>query len=250
MYGCLGLSIMLWSGMSINPHPESSDPHCEHVPALCVSRVPIFNHLTHEALSVIAEKASMGTHERGQFIHRPGDPSNKLFIVHKGKVKVYRLSDSGKEQLVRILSPGDFAGELALFSSTDHDSYAEAMQASEICTIYQDDVRKLLLEYPDISLHVLAELSRRLGTSEKQTAAIATESINARLAQYLAGLMEEENSASFSLPMSRRYLASFLGTTPETVSRRLGEFEDAGWIQQTGQRKIAILDLDALLLVE
>lgn len=236
--------------MNVDPLQQPSEPHCDHIPTLCVSRVPIFNHLPAEALSVIADKASMRAYERGQFIHRAGEASDKLFIVHKGKVKVYRLSDSGKEQLVRILSPGDFAGELALFSDEHHDSYAETMQTSEICTIYQSDVRALLLQYPDISLHVLAELSRRLGTSEKQTAAIATASINARLANYLTDLMEQEKSSSFSLPMSRRHLASFLGTTPETVSRRLGEFEDAGWIEQNGQRKITILDLDALLLVE
>lgn len=236
--------------MNIPSSFQLSDDNGEHVPTLCVSRVPIFNHLPADALAVIANKASMRTYERRQFIHHAGDPADKLFIVHRGKVKVYRLSDTGKEQLVRILNPGDFAGELALFSSTDHDSYAEAMQPSEICTIYQTDVRELLLQYPDISLHVLAELSRRLGTSEKQTAAIATESINARLAQYLADLVELESSTSVSLPMSRKYLASFLGTTPETVSRRLGEFEEAGWIQQTGQRKITILDLEALLLAE
>src|SRR5690554_6956437 len=150
--------------MNSGPVSSPTGENDEHLPALCVARVPIFNHLPTAALEVIAGKAAMRTYDRGQFIHRAGDSSDKLFIVHKGKVKVYRLSDSGKEQLVRILNPGDFAGELALFSSTDHDSYAEAMQASEICTIYQDDVRKLLLEYPDISLHVLAELSRRLGT--------------------------------------------------------------------------------------
>src|SRR5699024_2943615 len=144
-------------------------------------RVPIFNHLTPDALAVIADKATMRVYERAEFIHRAGDPSDRLFIVHKGKVKVYRLSDTGKEQLVRILKPGDVAGELALFSATAHDSFAEVMQRSEVCTIDQADVRDLLLHYPDISRHVLAGLSRRLGTSERQTAAIATESINARL---------------------------------------------------------------------
>jgi len=236
--------------MNFDPLSEPTRTDCEHVPTLCVSRVPIFNHLHGEALSVIAGKATMRTYERGEFIHRAGDPSDKLFIVHKGTVKVYRLAESGKEQLMRILNPGDFAGELALFSATAHDSYAEAMQTAEICTIYQADVRELLLQYPDISLHVLAELSRRLDTSEKQTAAIATASINARLAQYLADQAEKENASSFNLPMSRKNLASFMGTTPETVSRRLGEFEEAGWIRQTGQRKITIIDLDALLLAE
>lgn len=225
---------------------HGSEAAHEHIPSLCVARVPIFNHLSPEALEVIAAKANMRTYERGQFVHRAGEPSDKLFIVHRGRIKVYRLSDTGKEQLVRILKPGDFAGELSLFSSVQHDSYAEAMQASEVCTIHRTDLQELLRTYPDISLHVLAELSRRLADSEKQTAAIATASINARLAQYLAGLAEQEASLSFSLPMSRRNLASFLGTTPETVSRRLGEFEDAGWIHQTGQRKITILDINAL----
>ena len=236
--------------MTANQSSKNLGTACGHVATLCVSRVPIFNHLPLEELSVIADKASMRVYEQRQFIHRAGDPSDKLFSVHRGEVKVYRLSENGKEQLVRILRPGDFAGELALFSAPAHDSYAEAMQTSEVCMIHQNDVRELVLQYPDIGLYILAELSRRLNTSEKQTTAIATVSINARLAHYLADWAEQENSFSFSLPMSRRYLASFLGTTPETISRRLGEFEESGWISQTGQRKITILDLDALLLVE
>lgn len=236
----------------MNPNPPLQSPEAPHERAVtsCVSRVPIFNHLPVQELSVIAAKALMRTYDRGQFVHRAGDPSDKLFIVHHGKIKVYRLADNGKEQLVRILGAGDFAGELALFSSAQQDSYAEAMEPSQVCTIYQHDVRGLLLRYPDIGLHVLAELSQRLATSEKQTAAIATASINARLAQYLVDRAQREGGQRFSLPMSRRHLASFLGTTPETVSRRLGEFEEAGWILQSGQRQITILDRDALLKLE
>lgn len=227
--------------------PDSS---FEHIPYLCISKVPIFNHLHTDELAVIANKANMRTYEKGQFIHNAGDLSDKLFIVHKGKVKVYWLSDGGKEHLVRILKPGDFIGELALFSPRTHDAYAETMQKSEICAISQSDMCKLLLEYPDVGLHLLSEMSNRLSTSEKQTAAIATESTNARLAQYLSFQAEKEGSNNFDLPMSRKYIASFLGTTPETVSRRLGEFEEAGWIKQNGQRNITILNLDKLLLAD
>lgn len=235
--------------MNAHHHPECPTGNPRETHALCVSRVPIFNHLPVEELTIIAGKANMRSYERGQFIHRDGDPSDQLFILHRGAVKVYRLSEAGKEQLVRILRPGDFIGEMALFSATAHDSYAEAMQATQICAISRADLRELLLEYPAISLHVLAELSRRLGASEKQTTAIATEPINARIALYLAELSEQEKSFTFRLPMSRKHLASFLGTTPETVSRRLGEFEQAGLIRQTGQREISILDMDALLLI-
>lgn len=235
--------------MNAKHHSEAAPDNNSNLHALCVSRVPIFNHLPHEELVIVAGKATMRTYERGQFIHRSGDTSDQLFIVHKGKVKVYHLSETGKEQLVRILGPGDFNGELALFSAQKHDSYAEITETAQICTINQSDVRELLLKYPAISLHVLDEVSRRLASSEKQTAVIATESINARIGQYLADLADHADSCTFRLPMARKDLASYLGTTPETLSRRFGEFESAGWIQQTGQRQITILDLDALLLI-
>lgn len=207
---------------------------------LCVARVPIFNHLGPHELSAIAKTAHMRTYNRGQFIHKSGDTSDHLYIIHKGEVKIFRLSDTGKEQLVRILRPGDFIGELNLFASTKHDSYAQAKQRSEICTISRSDVQHLLLQYPTISLHVLAEVTKRLSHSEKQTAAITTESINDRIWQYLLDLSENAGSNTFELPMSRKNLASYLGTTPETLSRRFTEFENNGHINQTGQRKITI----------
>lgn len=226
----------------------SSGQHTEPLHELCVSLVPIFNHLPRNELVNIAAKAAMRTVKRTEFIHRAGDHSNQLYIVHQGKVKVYRLSEDGKEQLVRILQPGDFTGELALFSPGQHDSYAEATEDARVCVINRDDLSGLMLDHPAIGMYLLSELAQRLGSSEKQTAAIATESINARIVLYLARLSEHAKSRDIRLPMSRKDLASYLGTSPETISRRLKEFEDEGWIAQTGQRGIRIHDLDALLL--
>lgn len=208
----------------------------------CVSSVPIFNHLQPEELVFIANKAVTRTYERGEFIHRSGDFTEQLYIVQQGKVKVYRLSEGGREQLVRILLPGDFAGEMALFTALENDSYAEAMEDSRICTIQHKDVNELLQRYPAISLHMLAELAKRLDNSEKQTAIIAGESVNARIGKYLLALAQQAGKESFELPMSRKHLASYLGTSPETISRRLGEFEEAGWIRQTGLRTITLLN--------
>lgn len=225
------------------------DPHTEPLRELCVSLVPIFNHLPHNELANIAGKAAMRTLKRTEFIHRAGDQSDQLYIVHQGKVKVYRLSEEGKEQLIRILEPGDFTGELTLFSPGRHDSYAEATEESRVCIINRNDLSALMQEHPTIGMHLLSELAQRLGSSEKQTAAIATESISARIVVYLARLSEQAKSRDIRLSMSRKDLASYLGTTPETISRRLAEFEEAGWINQSGQRGIRILDLDALLLL-
>ncbi len=215
---------------------------------LCISIVPIFNHLDAAEMREIVKETHAISHERGHTIYRAGENSDGLYIVHKGRIKIYRLSDNGKEQLVRILEPGDFTGELSLFSESVHNAYAEALEPVELCVMGRDDFQQFLLKYPAIALKVLTEFSTRLAKTEKQAASIAMESTETRVAIYLADLVEEQKRSDITLPMSRKDLASHLGTTPETVSRKLTDFEQAGWIRQSGQRDIVILDLDALLL--
>lgn len=229
--------------------------HCGHgdgsveIQKMCISIVPIFNHLDPSEMSEIAKHTNSVSHPRGHTIYHEGDTSDGLYIVHKGRVKIYRLSENGKEQLVRILEPGDFTGELSLFNETVHDAYAEAMGKVELCVMNREDFRTFLLKYPAISLKVLVEFSNRLAKTEKQAARIAMETTDTRIAMYLADLAEQRDSSRIKLPMTRKDLASHIGTSPETISRKLAEFEDAGWIRQHSQREIEIVDMDALLLV-
>lgn len=216
----------------------------------CISLVPIFNHLEDKQMDEIMKTVKPRSYKRGELVYRAGDQSDSLYIVSSGKIKIYRLSESGREQLVRILTPGDFTGELALFSQSVHESYAEAMEDTDVCMITRSDLQEFLMKYPSISLKILSEFSRRLEKSEKQTARVSTEKVETRLALFLAEcITNKERQMEFVLPMSRKDLASYLGTTPETISRKLAEFEDAGYIKQKTGRKIEIIDLDGMLLV-
>lgn len=228
---------------------------CEHqtdgaaeMRKMCISIVPIFNHLDTKEMKEIVKETNSIKHSRGHTIYHAGDKSDGLYIVHKGRVKIYRLSETGKEQIVRILGPGDFTGELSLFTESVHDAYAESMETTELCVMSREKFQAFLLKYPSISLKVLTEFSSRLSQTEKQSASIAMESAETRIAMYLAHLVEEQNQNIVTLPLSRKDIASHIGTTPETVSRKLTEFEDAGWIKQLNQNTINIIDLAALLL--
>lgn len=216
----------------------------------CLSVVPIFNHLEEEQMEEIMKVMKSISYKKSEVIYREGDTSNALYVVSKGKIRIYRLSESGKEQLLRILNPGDFTGELALFRESIHEAYAEAMNDTHICMISKNDLQEFLLKYPTISLKILAEFSNRLETSEKQTTRFVTEKVDARLALFLAECMDDgDGPIEIVLPMSKKDLASYLGTTPETISRKLADFEGEGYIKQKTNRKIEILDLDGLLLV-
>ena len=216
----------------------------------CVAMVPIFNHLEDEQMKEIAEVIQHFDYKKGESIYRAGEQSDSLYIVRQGKIRIYRLSDSGKEQLVRILRPGDFTGELALFNENIHESYAEAMEETNLCTISRNDLQTLLNKYPAIALKILAEFSSRLEQSEKQTARFATEKVETRLALFLAECLDDEHSSKeFVLPMSKKDIASYLGTTPETISRKLLELEELGYIKQKAKKRIEILDLEGLYLI-
>lgn len=196
----------------------------------------------------ILETVQNVPYKKGEIIYHAGDQSDSLYIVNSGKIRIYRLSESGKEQLVRILNPGDFTGELALFKEATHESYAEAMVDTQVCLIRRQDLQSFLLKFPSISLKILAEFSDRLDESEKQTTRFSTEKVDTRLALFLAECLEK-NAKELKLPMSKKDLASYLGTTPETISRKLAELEEQGLIKQKPQKVIEILDLDRLLLV-
>jgi CRP/FNR family transcriptional regulator len=186
-------------------------------------------------------------YSKGEIIYYAGDPSDSLYILNHGKIRIYRLSESGKEQLLRILHPGDFTGELALFSDTVHEEFAEAMEETSVCTIKRSEFQELLLKYPSISLKVLVEFSSRLGQSEKQTTWFSTEKVETRIALFLAEYVDEKKqSMEIVLPMNKKDMASYLGTTPETISRKLADLEEAGYIKQITNKKIKILDLDGL----
>ena len=213
----------------------------------CISLVPIFNHLEKEQMDEIMAVTYPVSYKKGENIYSAGDKSDSLYIVSKGKIKIYRLSESVKEQLLRILHPGDFTGELALFSETVHEEYAEAIEETSVCTIRRSKLQQLLLKYPSISIKILAEFSSRLEQSEKQATGFATEKVETRIALFLVECLDDEKqSMEVVLPMNKKDMASYLGTTPETISRKLADLEETGYIKQISNKKIKILDLEGL----
>ncbi|GEK90321.1 CRP/FNR family transcriptional regulator, anaerobic regulatory protein [Alkalibacterium putridalgicola] len=231
-----------------------SDQNQKHTCGLshkgCVSLVPIFNHLDVQQMDEIMETVQSQSFEKGELVYRAGDKSDVLTIVNKGSLRIYRLSESGKEQLVRVLRPGEFTGELALFNEKVHENYAEAMEPASVCQITRSDLQTLLVKYPSISLKILQELSARVDQSETQAARFTTESTEQRLALYLADLLGPGSESNIvTLPLTKKDLASYIGTTPETVSRKLKELEELNLIKRLSSSKIKILDEDNLIFL-
>src|SRR5690625_806921 len=149
---------------------------------LCISKVPIFNHLEPDEMLEVLKKSSQMIFKKGEVIYREGDLLEYLYIVHTGRVKIYQLFESGKEQLLRILESGEFMGELALFTDKVLDSYAEALEETEICAIHRNDIQELMKTHSTIPLKILGEFSSRLEETEFLVSQLSYRDVETRIA--------------------------------------------------------------------
>ncbi|NLM78044.1 MAG: Crp/Fnr family transcriptional regulator [Ruminococcaceae bacterium] len=220
--------------------------HCEHE-ASCIEHVPIFASLTHEESMEIIEIASSRIFEKGAWVYRAGDGGGTLFILHTGLVKLFRLNASGKEQVLRLVGPGSFFGEWSLFSSLPLTDNAQALETTTMCVLQGEQLKALMAKYPSIAFKVLDELSRRLEQAENRIEDISLGSVTKRVAGALLAFAEDR--AEIKLPMTKGDLASQLGMTQETLSRKLAALQEEGLIVLQGHRKILIQDKSELLAI-
>lgn len=215
----------------------------------CLVKVPIFNHLEHDELSKIIDLIYPKTFKKGEILFIPKDKLNTLYILRSGQIKTYYLAENAKEHLLSILKPGDFIGEFSLFVDEESTTFAQALSDVEVCIIKKEDMQKLLVTYPNIAIKIITELSHRLVNRDKQASWIATEQVENRIGLYLLERYNhEEPNKPVTLNMTKKDLASYLGTTPETLSRKMGQLEDKGFIRQKRNKEILITDYDGLRL--
>ena len=201
---------------------------------LCVSFVPLFNHLVQQDQEKVHALVKHHYVEKGEQILAPnGEP--QLVIVASGSMKVYQLSASGKEQLLRVIEPGGYEGESQLLGVPNESLFGEA----------QKDFSELLLHYPALSLKLLAINVEKLTKVQQQTTFLMMEKVEERVAVYLLDLAKATGKDHFFLPMKMKELAAFIGTTPETLSRKFKLLEENGYVKRKN-REVWIIDKEQL----
>lgn len=218
-------------------------------PHHCAQLVPIFKTLSTQQLQLIDQIVHHHHFATGDFLYQEGDPTTALTIVASGQAKAFQTTVAGKEHLLYLLQTGDIDGEAALFSDDRHYSVsAQALTPTAVCSIERREFQNLLLKYPPINLQVLKALGHKLLGVETRATKANTASVADRLADYLTETAASLDTNQFQLPLKQKDLATFIGTTPETVSRLLARLVKAGAISRPKTNQIKIIDADKLLL--
>ena len=210
----------------------------------CVERVPIFSNLDQSEMKEIEGIINHKQFKKNELIYMAGEKGGSLYIVNSGKVKITRIASSGKEQVIRILEAGEFMGELSIFKPSNLMDNAEALVDTTLCTIDERDLKEILKKYPLISFKIMEELSERLERAESLIQNINLSSVEKRLADILLELADKDGN--ISLKLSKKDLASQIGMSSETLSRKLSAFQELGIIKLIGQRTIEVLNKSAL----
>lgn len=215
----------------------------------CVAIVPLFADLTAEEQAEVAALARPIRRHRGESIHRPGEAVSHLLVVHRGRVRISHVAPNGHEQLIRVLEPGDSVGEASFVTGSRPEDHATALTDVELCSFDHRDLGALVSRYPDIALRMLRTVTKRLETTERMLADVTSSDVEARLAGYLLDLPTRrgrgDDGLEVRLPLAKKDVASLLGTTPETLSRKLAAFAEQGLITISG-RTITVLDAEEL----
>ena len=207
----------------------------------------LFGGLPEEQLDAIVKIAVEKKFGKNEAIFFEGDPGNGFYMVAEGKVKIFKMSFAGKEQILHIFGPGEPFGEVPVFHGQPFPASAETLVKSTLIFFPREKFIALVHENPSLALNMLAVLSMRLRRFVTQIENLSLKEVPARIAGYLLYLLEEQKSDdSVELEISKGQLASLLGTIPETLSRIFAKMSDEGLIAVDG-KKIRILDRKALV---
>ncbi|WP_040214326.1 Crp/Fnr family transcriptional regulator [Clostridium polynesiense] len=223
---------------------------CRH--NLCAAKVPIFSFLSDNDLRKIISMTGHKTYKKGDVICREGETSQTLFILNEGQVKLSKVTKEGKEQIVHILSSGDFFGEMNLFGGSERYNFsAYAVSEVKICTLAKNAMDEILLANPEISLKLLKEVTRRLAETENLAQNLATNDAELRVAYMILEFGEKygiktSQGIEIKLPINREEMANYSGVARETISRKLNGLEEEGIVELKGNKILIIKDEKAL----
>lgn len=212
--------------------------------AQAIRQQPLFGGLSEAQIADLLSHARRRRVEKGEAIFFEGDRAGGLYLVLAGRVKVYKTSPRGREQILSLFGPGEPVGEVAMLSGETFPASAEAVALSELLFVPRKAFLDLIAREPEVAMELLAALSTRLRSFTSLIEYLSLREVAERLAARLLA-MGEQPDGTIVLDVPKVQLAASVGTVPETLSRALQQLSQAGVIESKG-KTIRIRDRAAL----
>lgn len=221
-----------------------------HTRLKILRQVPFFASLSADDVAEVNAFFHEQGYTSGEPIYFAGDPATHLYVVAVGKVKLLRHTLSGQDILLDMLTPGEFFGSLSVLGDEAYPDTAQAQTACCILSITAQDFQAILRRYPLVTLTVLERVAQRLQAAHEMVQQLSAHSVERRIASALLKLAEklgepQQEGLLIQVPLSRQDLAEMTGTTIETASRVMSQFQKDSLIR-SGRQWVAITDMARL----
>lgn len=218
---------------------------CERC-GLHVQSVDLFAAMPLEETNKLTQLMDHERLDKGSTLFSPEDIANRMIIIRRGKVKITNFDENGKEYISQILTESSSIGEEKIFTGSPFGSYGIALTDVHICSITLKALEQFLESDPKFSVQFIKVMGKKLAESQQMNQLFTVDDVKHRLGLFL--VMRTEQTGHNVIELTRDTIASAIHVTRETVSRKLNELEDEGWIELIGYKKIKILDKEALRL--
>jgi CRP-like cAMP-binding protein len=200
----------------------------DKLPPDTLAQIPYLRVLDLSQQAALQQASIRRTFAPQEIIFLEGNPSQGLWIIQSGTVKITKLSPSGMEYILHIRKEGETFNDIAALDASPYPATATALIQTTCWLIPQSTIQTILRQHPDAAIAAIHMLTARARELAQQLEALALYSVTARLARYLLKQAEESH-----LPegVTRAAIASHLATTPESISRSLRSLEEAGAIR-------------------
>lgn len=218
--------------------------------AAVLGKTPLLATLSPSELHNLAARTVRKLFSAGELIFSEGEPCNGLHIIARGKVRIFKTSVSGREQVLALNGPGESVAELPVFDGGPFPASASAVEDTEMAFISRRDFQAYCMEHPEVSLKVLSVVGERLRRLVGIIEELSFTTIRQRLISVLVKLAQTEGAKTargieFQLPSTHQELAHQLGTVRELISRNLMRLQAEGLVEVEA-RHIVVKDLKGL----
>ncbi|HSL00620.1 MAG TPA: Crp/Fnr family transcriptional regulator [Rubrobacteraceae bacterium] len=215
-----------------------------------LSLVDIFEPLSSEEIEHLNGQLPDRRLEGGEIFYSPQDRSERLFILQRGKVRIFRTAPDGRELTLTVVEAGTVFGEMALTAQQLEGAYAQAMEPSLVSTMAREDLECLILEKPEVGLKIAHLLSERLRRYETRLEDVTMKDVRSRLAGIIVLLVESEGvtlGTGYMIPShyTHKRLGTMIGANRVAVTRAFGVLQDEG-VVELRRRLIYVPDIQAL----
>ena len=219
-----------------------------------LKNIKVFADLPEEDKKELREMSHMTSYRKHDSICFPGQPADTVYFLKQGRVKIARVNENGQEATICLLEPGEIFGEVEAMDGTPRETLVQALEPVVVCEITRENFLRFLERCPVVGINILKKIGGRLRDIESKFGDLVFHSAPARLAKLLLQLGEsmgdrDQDRIRLNVRLTHQNLANLIGTSRETVSALLSQFQRQGLLIQD-RRQICLLDTNALANIQ